>query len=119
MSTAFALDLRAARKKSGFTQGDIAHLLDCNQSLVSDLEQGRITPTLEHVVTLSLIYGRSFESLFSVIVHDARTSLSKRLPTLPDITRKYARNFNRSSSIKKLQKRLKAELSNNDYGNNK
>ena len=62
MSTEFALDLRLARKKSGLTQRDCAHLLNVHASKVSALEHGKQLPTLIEICTLSLIYGRSFEA---------------------------------------------------------
>ncbi len=113
MSTEFALDLRAARRKAGYTQGDIAHLLDHHQSHVSDLEQGRVRPTLEQIVSLSLIYGRSFESFFGAIMNERRAHLSNRLASLPP-GNDTAGTFNRASSLKKLDQRLIDQ--NNDRG---
>jgi transcriptional regulator with XRE-family HTH domain len=46
MSTDFALDLRVARRQAGFTQEDVARLLGVTQSQISDLEHGRVLPTL-------------------------------------------------------------------------
>ena len=64
MSTEFALDLRLARRKAGFTQRDIAHLMGAHQTLVSELERGRQLPTLEQIVTLSMIYGDPLKAYF-------------------------------------------------------
>ncbi|MCB2052416.1 MAG: helix-turn-helix transcriptional regulator, partial [Novosphingobium sp.] len=64
MNTQLALDLRLARRKAGFTQDDAAHLLGVRAPRLSVLEQGRKRPNLVQICTLSLIYGRSFESLF-------------------------------------------------------
>ena len=50
MSTEFALDLRLARRKAGFTQRDVAHLLGTRKSLVCELEKGRRKPTLTQIV---------------------------------------------------------------------
>lgn len=111
MSTEFALDLRAARRKAGYTQGDIAQLLDSHQSHISDLEQGRIQPTLPQIISLSLIYGRSFESFFARVMRDCQEHLTARLASLPPGSNT-AGTFNRASSIKKLEQRLKAT----DYG---
>ena len=107
MSTEFALDLRAARRKAGYTQGDIAHLLDHHQSHVSDLEKGQVRPTLEQIVTLSLIYGRSFESLFGEVMTESQSHLTTRLASLPP-GNETAGTFNRGSSLKKLERRLAA-----------
>ena len=106
MSTEFALDLRLARRKAGFTQRDIAHLLGAREALVCDMEQGRRIPTLEQIVTLSLIYGRSFESLFADLMKAAGTKLQKRILSMPIGVRSYVGTFNRDASIERLARRL-------------
>ena len=114
MSTEFALDLRLARRKSGFTQRDVAHLLGAHQTLVSELERGRQLPTLEQIVTLSLIYGRSFESLFSHLMAGARKHLQQRILRMPAGVRSYVGTFNRDASIERLARRLADEQ--DEYG---
>lgn len=109
MTTQFALDLRLARRKSGYTQGDVAHLLGAQQSAVSDLERGRKLPELRGIITLSLIFGRSFESLFSELVKETRAELLKRLEKMPRNGRSYAGTLNRAHSVKRLTRTLKAE----------
>ncbi|MCO5792819.1 MAG: helix-turn-helix transcriptional regulator [Blastomonas sp.] len=106
MSTEFALDLRLARRKAGYTQRDIAHLLDSHQTLVSELERGCRQPTLIQIVTLSLIYGRSFESFFSEQMGTARKKLQKRIVRMPAGGRSYVGTFNRDASIERLARRL-------------
>lgn len=108
MSTEFALDLRAARRKAGYTQGDIAHLLDHHQSHVSDLETGQERPTLVEIVTLSLIYGKSFERFFCEVMQECKAGLRARLNSLPALHSQTAGTFNRDSSIEKLSRRLAA-----------
>lgn len=106
MSTEFALDLRAARRKAGYTQGDIATLLDSHQSHISDLEHGRMQPTMQQIISLSLIYGRSFESFFCEVMNECQEHLTARLASLPP-GNDTAGTFNRASSIKRLEQRLK------------
>lgn len=91
----------------------IAHLIGSHQSKVSDLEQGNRLPTLEQTVTLSLIYGRSFESLFSIVMADARQDLLERVKTLPSEVRDFTGTFNRAASIKRLGERLTADMERN------
>jgi transcriptional regulator with XRE-family HTH domain len=110
MSTEFALDLRLARRKAGLTQRDIAHLLAAHQTLVSELERGRQLPTLRQIVTLSLIYGRSFESLFAELMRTARVDLQERIVHMPAGVRSYVGTFNRDASIERLARRLADEL---------
>lgn len=106
MTKQFAHDLRLARRKAGYTQGDIAHLLACQQSGVSDLEHGKASPTLEQIVELSLIYGRSFESFFEELMTDSQKRLKHRLHRLPDIGKQTAHTFNRDGSLARLKHRL-------------
>lgn len=114
MSSDFSLDLRVARRQAGFTQSDIALLLGAHQSHVSDLEQGRTLPSLAEIVSLSLIFGRSFESLFAHLMLAAKTEIGGRMSALPLIVRTYVGTFNRDASLKKLERRLVADQK--DYG---
>ena len=106
MKTQFAQDLRLARRKAGLTQRDVAHLLHTNQSAVSDLEQGHARPTLEQIIELSLIYGRSFESFFAEIMTERRKHLTARLSNLPDPGKATAHTFNRKGTLAHLRRRL-------------
>lgn len=106
MQTEFALDLRLARRKAGYTQRDIAHLLGAQQALVSDLERGRVLPSIEQIVSLSLIYGRSFESLFSELMQSAKSALRERVKHMPIGVRSYVGTFNRDTSLQRLERRL-------------
>jgi transcriptional regulator with XRE-family HTH domain len=114
MTTQFALDLRLQRRKACYTQRDIAHLMGVQQSAVSDLERGRHLPDLEEIITLSLIYGRSFESLFAQLMHEAREELKKRLASIPQNVRQYAGTLSREHSLKWLNRSLEAE--DHDHG---
>lgn len=113
MSTQFSHDLRLARRKAGYLQGDLAHLLGSHQSVVSDLEHGRLRPTLEQIIDLSLIYGRSFESLFAEVMTERRRRLRRCLRHLPDPDRTTAPTFNRDGSLARLRQRLKQQ---SDHG---
>jgi transcriptional regulator with XRE-family HTH domain len=106
MSTQFAHDLRLARRKAGYTQKDIAHLLSSHQSLVSDFEHGRKQPNLEQIIELSLIYGRSFESFFAQLMDTCQDQLRKRLERLPTLRKQTAETFHRANSLRRLKRRL-------------
>ncbi len=114
MSTEFALDLKVARRKAGFTQNDLAHLLGSNQAHVSELERGLVMPALEQIVTLSIIYERSFESFYASLLKRARDHLRERIVRLPDGGRSYVGTFNRDASIERLARRLAEEYA--DHG---
>lgn len=113
MSTQFALDLRLARRKAGYTQADVAHLLSGHQSLVSDLELGRARPNLQQIIELSLVYGRSFESFFGALLAERQQALLKRLNRLPALKKPTADTFNRDRSLTLMRKRLESQL---DHG---
>jgi transcriptional regulator with XRE-family HTH domain len=114
MSTEFALDLRLARRKAGYTQRDCAHLLAISPSVLSQLESGRRLPDLLQMCTLSVIYGRSFESLFANLLAEARTQLRVRILAMPNNIRVFAGTRNRATSIERLARRLAEET--NDHG---
>ena len=114
MTTQFGLDLRLARRRAGYTQRDCAHLLAVHQSKLSAFERGKDLPSIEEICTLSLIYGRSFESLFAEIMVRARKQLRRRLKTMPRDTRAYAGTRYRARSLEKLQERLDEEDPNHD-----
>ncbi|WP_299771257.1 helix-turn-helix transcriptional regulator [uncultured Tateyamaria sp.] len=110
MSTQFALDLRLARRKAGYTQGDVAHLLSVTQSLVSELETGVKRPDLEQIIDLSLIYGRSFESFFGELLTARQQRLQERLETLPELEKPTAHTFNRAHALKQLRRRVASQI---------
>ena len=113
MSTEFALDLRLARRKAGYTQRDCAHLLAIPTSIFSHLESGQRLPSLVQICTLSVIYGRSFESLFGTILTEARVALRSRVLNMPDRVRAFAGTRNRDHSIERLAQRLAEESGDN------
>jgi transcriptional regulator with XRE-family HTH domain len=114
MTTQFALDLRLARRKSGLTGRDLAHLLHRDPGTLSTLEHGKRLPTLFELCTLSLIYGRTFEALYGELFGLARRVLTERLGTLPPLARATATTHHRAATIARLAKRLADEQ--NRYG---
>jgi len=106
MRTQFSADLRLARRKAGYTQADNAALLCVHQSVVSKLENGARRPDLEQIITLSLIYGRSFEAFFADVMDDCTRRLKRRLKHLPNNVRDTAHTFNRAASLKALHERI-------------
>ncbi len=109
MQNDFSLDLKTTRKQAGLTQKDCGHLLGGSESRIKQLEGGTRLPTLPEMCTLSLIYGRSFECLFTPLFADVRKRLGKRLGTMPDAPKKSIRNFNRKDTLDALAERLLEE----------
>jgi transcriptional regulator with XRE-family HTH domain len=106
MQSSFALDLKAVRRRSGLTQHDCGHLLGSNKQRVASLEAGRSLPSVPEICRLSLIFGRSFESLFGAVFEDARTDLGARVATLPARKNGWMARFNRQHMIEQINKRL-------------
>ncbi len=106
MTHPFALDLKVARRKSGLTQQDCAHLLDVHKAKISLLEQGKTLPSVLDICTLSLLYGKSFESLFGSVLEDAHRILKDRLATLPMASNRWLGRFTRQNSLNRLAARL-------------
>jgi len=52
----FQQNLRAIRKKSGLTQGEVAASLGCHASMVSAWETGRVEPSLSTLRKLAFLY---------------------------------------------------------------
>ena len=106
MSNPFALDLKVARRKSGLTQQDCAHLLDVNIAKISFMEQGKTLPSVPEIWTLSLLYGKSFESLFGSMFEEANNALKDRLATSPAVSNRWLGRFIRQNTLNKLAARL-------------
>ena len=110
----FSLDLRAARRNSGLRQVDCAHLMGAQKSKISNLETGRQRPTVRDICTLSMIYGRSFESLFSGMFDEVRADLAMRWPDLPTPGHQFKRRQSREKTLQKLEERIEAVFPGHD-----
>ena len=109
MKSQFALDLHVARRNAGLTQRDCATLLSIQPSRLSDIETGKCLPRLPEICALSLIFGRSFESLYGALFDDARDTLQQTILKLPTDTRRYVGTKNREHTIERLAIRLAEE----------
>ena len=106
MHSSFALDLKTARRRSGLSQADCGHLLGVDKRRVSALERGKSLPTVTEICCLSLMFGRSFESLFGSVFLEVRTDLEARLATLPNQGNGWLGRFNRRSTVNQIAARL-------------
>lgn len=108
MSTEFAMDLRLARRKAGFTQRDCAHLLEIPQSRFSAFENGTLLPSIDQLVLLALIFDRNFGRLYEELAVNGHASLKARISSLPNNVRRYAGTINRRANIERLMRRLQS-----------
>ena len=115
MTTQFAVDVYLARIKSGYTQSDVAHLLEISRVTISRFERGTSEPSLQDVLSLSLVYGRSFESFFADKLRRQRQHILKRLQSLPPLTQATAKHANRDKNLQRLARRLEADLAIHDW----
>lgn len=109
----FALTLRAARRKAGLSQSDVAHLLEVHPSKVSLWESGKAKPSVSQVCGLSVIYGMNFETLFSGIYIDTKRTLRERLDNIPDAPRRWLGRFHRENTLRGLEHRLSSVTDDN------
>ena len=109
MNNEHALDLKVSRRKSGFSQKDSAHLLAVHPSKVSLIESGSAMPSVRDIAALTVLYGKSFESLFQGIVTEVRQSLAERLPAMPQAPKRWLSKLNRQHSLDAIAKRLEAQ----------
>lgn len=105
----FIFDLKVARKKSGLSQADCGHLLGQGNHKVSQLERGEQLPTIGEICSLSLIFGRNFESLWSEALRKARKDLGINLETLSDKKSNRPEFANRQRTLDRLAERLLEE----------
>lgn len=110
------MDLKVARRKSGLTQADCAHLLGVHRSKISHLERGEIEPSLQEVCVLALIYDRSVENLFSSVFHDLYGDLEERLTAMPTARGNWVGRFNRARTLERLASQLAALVSSSRDG---
>lgn len=106
MHDTFGADLRIARKRSGLTQQDCAHLLGVDQSQISKLEAGKVDPSLQQLTLFYLIFGAWSEPLWSGLMHSLVEELRGRLITLPEPEASWPSKAARKSTIDALAKRL-------------
>lgn len=63
MSKHLKLFVREWREHKGWSQGELANRLGCEQHYVSKMETGKIKPTIEHLGELSEAFGVDPEDL--------------------------------------------------------
>ncbi|WP_299548688.1 helix-turn-helix transcriptional regulator [uncultured Tateyamaria sp.] len=115
MSNDIAMDLKAARRKSGLTQDDCAQLAGISESKFAKIERGELLPNLRDLCALSLIYGRTMESLASGLFYGVRDAMPERLRNLPNDRKGWVSGFIRHNTLNNLSARLD-KLNQLDHG---
>ena len=110
MNEIFLHDLRCARRKAGLTQNEVGHLSCGSASKYARIESGRRLPTHVEALSLSLVFGRSFESLHAGLMTEAKQPLSQQLSSLPAPMRTSVPLLNRQNTLNALAERLSYHL---------
>lgn len=108
METNYALELKVARRRSGLSQHDVAHLLGISRVRVSKLECGIAVPSPDELTTFSLIYSRSFLTLAGPVLPVLLRALRDRLQTFPNRETYAAGSSSKAATLNSLSKRLSA-----------
>lgn len=108
MAYEFALDLKVARRKSGLSQADCAHLLDVAPSRISKLESGKSIPNVVELCMLYLVLDKSVVEM----CHDISTStgrrLQKQLSSMPNCPKNWRGKYSRQDTLNALSNKLQA-----------
>jgi len=83
MKEKIPLDLRVTRIRSGLSNRDLSHLLDCNKERVSKLEHGKARITAAELIALGVIYGQTAEVMFRETIQSIMTGLKEQLASMP------------------------------------
>jgi len=114
MQNLIAHDLRVGRKKTGFVQRDVSVLLNISSKEVAALESGEREPSLLQLCQLSVVYNRSFSEYYEQLMREARESLFRNLPDLPESNVEGIQRHNRQNTIARLERGLTAALTKRD-----
>ncbi|MBT52780.1 MAG: hypothetical protein CMF72_05180 [Mameliella sp.] len=105
----FICDLKVARKRAGLTQSDCGHLVGVSHDAISQIERGQRMPTIRELCALSLIYGRSFESLYAEVLREVRRDLGEKLAEMPEEPKGWPGSMRRRKTLERLAGRLLEE----------
>ena len=106
MISDLALTLKAARRQSGFSQSDVAHLLGVHKSILTPIEKGRRLPSVRQLCELSIVYNTPPSELLGEALVDSSAAIAVRLETLPKRRIVRSTDRNRQSSLDALAERL-------------
>lgn len=74
-----AMIVRQARRKSGMTQNQFAHILNKDQSLISKYEQGKVTPPGETIMHCMHIIDSRQDEISDASIDDLIREIRLRL----------------------------------------
>ena len=104
----YAVNLRAARRRSALSQEDCAHLLGISQPRMSKIEAGVLEPTIKEACGLCILFEMPLTELYSETAVSAVRSFEHRLSTMPDAPLIWRGKRRRLDTIASLRFRLQA-----------
>jgi len=78
------------------------------------MECGRRTLSLSDIASLTLIYGKPFESLFATVMEEVARVLPDRVASLPPQAENRVGQFNRQHTLSVIANRLLGEPTTHD-----
>jgi len=108
MHEQFPVDLKVARRKSGLSQADCAHLLGVDPSMMSKFEAGKAVPSVTQLTLLYVVLGEGARALWSGLVKSLHEDLAHRLASIPKCPANWPDQFNRQKTLDALAERLAA-----------
>lgn len=103
MMSDFVLELRDVRHVSGLTQKDCAHLLSISEDQYNAIERGLREPDLKEIIGLSIMFGKSFESLFGHMMDEVRANIAACLEDIPKANKKWPHKEARRRTIARIE----------------
>ena len=104
----FGLDLRVARRSSGLTQKDCAHLLGDAETRISKLESGAVLPTVRELAILCFVFETETARLNLGILASEADALNTLLGSMPDCPENWPSRRNRHNTLNGAAERLLA-----------
>ena len=101
-----SLDLKLARRRSGLSQADCAHLVGVDASRMSKLESGKAEPSVCELAILSLIFDRPADDFTKGVIVALRGALADRLDSMPSVPQNWRDWHQRSQTLQALSARL-------------
>ena len=108
------VDLKLNRRESGLSVNDLAHLLGTNKARISKLHTGNAVMSLDELCSLSLIYGKTMDHLFSTAIYKLADTLIPRLSEMPREPKHWKSHDQRLDCLNALTPRLLALSHNHD-----
>lgn len=115
MDQDISLDLRLARRQSGLTQADCAHLLGVDRSIIAKLESGKVMPSVIELAALCLIFDRPPDAFGEKLQIALLHTLVGRLASLPNGPKHWRNRKRRVQTLAGLAQRLEI-LNDHDDG---